>query len=256
MLEPEPYPRGPSPQRRALRPHSLIPDLDVPPLIPHWFHAIDNALVDPVSIRTAKEAAMSKRQPKSPSAPKSKSTAWVPFSKRDSIALEKAFQNNDVQAKVPVNEDYLFEVDVSERTIYPVYWEGPTFEVRRATWFMQADGSKWVPCEETLAEQIELGYYKHKPYVPDPTDEGYSQGNTLSKTITKKPSFSKPEEPGNSTEEKLEASLAKQLSERQWNLLGPYLGQYIVYTGTSTAWLLSDEGAIGTAPVASLPRVS
>ncbi|KAL0091653.1 DDHD domain-containing protein [Phycomyces blakesleeanus] len=246
MLEPEPYPRGHSPQRRTLRPHSLIPDLDVPPLIPHWFHAIDNALVDPVSMRTAKEAAMSRRQPKSPSAPKSKSTAWVPFSKRDSIALEKAFQNNDVRAKVPVNEDYLFEVDVSERTIYPVYWEGPTFEVRRATWFMQADGSKWVPCEETLAEQIELGYYKHKPYVVDPVDEGNYQGNTLApKTLTKKPSFSAPkiDEASNSaTEEgKLEATLAKQLSERQWNLLGPYLGQYIVYTGPSAAWLLSNS---------------
>lgn len=65
-------------------------------------------------------------------------------------------KNNDVRAKVPVNEDHLFEVDVSQRTISPVYWEGPTYEVRRATWFMQADG--WVPCEENLAEQIELGY--------------------------------------------------------------------------------------------------
>jgi hypothetical protein len=59
---------------------------------------------------------------------------------------------------VLVNEDQLFEVDVYERTISPVYWEGATYEVRRATWFMQGDGSKWVPCEENLAEQIEIGY--------------------------------------------------------------------------------------------------
>lgn len=57
-----------------------------------------------------------------------------------------------------VNEDQLFEVDVYERTISPLYWEGPTYEVRRATWFMQSDGSKWVPCEENLAEQIEIGF--------------------------------------------------------------------------------------------------
>lgn len=63
-----------------------------------------------------------------------------------------------MRATVLVNEDHLFEVDVTQRTISPVYWEGPVYEVRRATWFMQGDGSKWVPCEENLAEQIELGY--------------------------------------------------------------------------------------------------
>lgn len=36
MLEPEPLTRGPAPQRRNPRPLSLIPDLDVPPLVPRW----------------------------------------------------------------------------------------------------------------------------------------------------------------------------------------------------------------------------
>ena len=39
-------------------------------------------------------------------------------------------------------------------------------------------------------------------------------------------------------EKKLEISLEQQPVEKQWNLLGPYLGQYIVYTGANTAWLL------------------
>lgn len=39
-------------------------------------------------------------------------------------------------------------------------------------------------------------------------------------------------------EKKLEKSLEQQPVEKQWNLLGPYLGQYIVYTGPNTAWLL------------------
>ncbi|KAG1436903.1 hypothetical protein G6F56_013355 [Rhizopus delemar] len=158
MLESDvPLQRSASPIRRNPRPLNLIPDLDVPPLIPRWFHAINNPVIDPVSIRKAKSSnALNKTPiPKSPSIPKV-ITKWVPFSQRDSVALEKAYQNNDVRAKVPVNEDYLFEVDVSQRTISPVYWEGPTFEVRRATWFMQSDG--WAPCEENLAEQIELGY--------------------------------------------------------------------------------------------------
>jgi hypothetical protein len=58
---------------------------------------------------------------------------------------------------VPVNEDHLFEVNISKREISPVYWEGPTYEVRRATWFI-ADGAKWLPCEENMANQIEQGY--------------------------------------------------------------------------------------------------
>lgn len=105
----------------------------------------------------------------------------------------------------------MFEVDVSQRIISPVYWEGPTYEVRRATWFMQSDG--WTPCEENLAEQIELGYYKHKPY------------NT-------KPSLGTEDE---TTEEKK----LEEIVDKRWNLLGPYLGQHIVYTGKSQAWLFS-----------------
>ena len=33
--------------------------------------------------------------------------------------------------KVAVNEDYLFEVDVQLKELYPVYWSGAVFEVRR-----------------------------------------------------------------------------------------------------------------------------
>lgn len=40
-------------------------------------------------------------------------------------------------------------------------------------------------------------------------------------------------------EKKLEMSLSQKSVDKQWNLLGPYLGQYIVYTGENHAWLLS-----------------
>lgn len=59
---------------------------------------------------------------------------------------------------VPVNEDYLFEVDVRNRRIQPMYWKGTVFEVRRALWFQQGSGSKWIPCPENLGRQIEDGY--------------------------------------------------------------------------------------------------
>lgn len=30
--------------------------------------------------------------------------------------------------KVPVNEDFLFDVDIEQRELLPVYWEGPVYE--------------------------------------------------------------------------------------------------------------------------------
>lgn len=34
-------------------------------------------------------------------------------------------------AKVPVHEDYLFDVDIGRRELAPAYWLGPIYEVRR-----------------------------------------------------------------------------------------------------------------------------
>lgn len=41
------------------------------------------------------------------------------------------------ESKVPVNEDYLFDVDIRKRELSPVYWLGPAYDVRRGTWFYQ-----------------------------------------------------------------------------------------------------------------------
>lgn len=133
------------------------------------FHAIDRPIVDPIAIRKAKRektltninlsssasSISSESSTSSSLSSKNKPKNWVPFSKRDNAALEKAFENGT--KLVPVNEDHLFQVDIYKREISPVYWEGPVFEVRRATWFMQTD-SKWLPCEENMAKQIEQGY--------------------------------------------------------------------------------------------------
>lgn len=92
---------------------------------------------------------------------------YVPFSESDSRAIESAFQklaeaedaagphhlvhgfskddkggfvvppNTALRGriKVPVNEDYLFDVDVENRELGPAYWLGPVYDVRRGTWF-------------------------------------------------------------------------------------------------------------------------
>ncbi|KAG0186029.1 hypothetical protein DFQ28_008421 [Apophysomyces sp. BC1034] len=92
---------------------------------------------------------------------------------------------------------------------------------------------------------------KHKPYVVEPSDEALPS-NTQSaspKPLSKRSSFpiAKTDEATSSTttveEKKLEMTLEKHPVEKQWNLLGPYLGQYIAYTGPNTAWLLSNSAS-------------
>ena len=45
----------------------------------------------------------------------------------------------DKNLKIPVNEDYLFDVSIQERELAPAYWLGPVYEVRRGTWFYQGE---------------------------------------------------------------------------------------------------------------------
>ena len=76
---------------------------------------------------------------KPPAAPKK----FTAFSASDSKAIEARYQRllegtedskgtqkkaNPDQAKVPVNEDFLFDVDILERELAPVYWLGPVYE--------------------------------------------------------------------------------------------------------------------------------
>jgi hypothetical protein len=51
--------------------------------------------------------------------------------------LRKSGVENMRAVKVPVNEDYLFDVDIERRELAPTYWLGPVYDVRRGTWFFQ-----------------------------------------------------------------------------------------------------------------------
>lgn len=99
-------------------------------------------------------------------------------------------------------------------------------------------------------------YSKHKPYLTANTtlatttttttaavedDNGIPTTTTANAATATTPSSSSPTISGETSveEKKLELTLSKQSVDKQWNLLGPYLGQYIVYTGKSNAWLLS-----------------
>ena len=71
--------------------------------------------------------------------------------------------NNPSSTKVPVNEDYLFDVDIEQRELAPAYWIGPVYEVRRGSWFYQ-ESAGLRPCDENLANQLEEGYLKTAPW--------------------------------------------------------------------------------------------
>ncbi|RIB17797.1 DDHD domain-containing protein [Gigaspora rosea] len=181
----------------------------------HWFHAVDVPLSEqnkPTTSNTTSPKDPISYQP----VPKVKQPAnWVPFSKRDANALEQAYRSGTPGTKVPCNEDYLFEVDIDKREIHPVYWSGPIYEVRRGTWFQQADLNKYIPCDENLAMQIEEGYKKHQAWIPSPESDLNSPATS-------------------------EAPVEKE-KERRWALLGKYLSQYVTYTNPTTAWLLNDD---------------
>ena len=80
-------------------------------------------------------------------------------------------ENAGGRVKVPVHEDFLFDVDLEQRELAPVYWLGPIYEIRRGSWFYQ-EGSTLRPCEENLSTQLEEGYLKVKPFrYPKPLEK-------------------------------------------------------------------------------------
>ncbi|EAQ84615.1 hypothetical protein CHGG_08629 [Chaetomium globosum CBS 148.51] len=184
---------------------------DCPSLKVKWFHAVD------IPKRKPKFMSAKNTEDPKPTLPKK----FVPFSVEDSRAIEIAYQgklqdierereqNNGPngpgagakrprsastegmhdadstasQTTVPVNEDFLFDVNLEERELAPVYWEGPVYHVRRGSWFYQ-EGSALRPCEENLAAQLEEGYLKTKPWQHLPR----RRSDSASKTVAAKTS--------------------------------------------------------------------
>ncbi|KAK2762779.1 hypothetical protein FQN54_000953 [Arachnomyces sp. PD_36] len=248
---------------------------DCPPLKSRWFYAVDTPKSKP-SLSTERP----EEEPKPLPPPKK----FVPFSVRDSQSIESAFQkladqeeSEDItrkdeksadqnSAKVPVNEDYLFDVDVKRRELAPAYWLGPIYEVRRGTWFFQ-DGSGLKPCEENLATQLEEGFLKVKPWQAQYQQQ---QANpSLMPTPTSRPSSnSVTSDPGNSTSTSGSAGLTPKRSgvdlNRQYDqtstdgtsgemssstgnvaqshrLFGSYMNSTATYQDSTTAWLTHDD---------------
>ncbi|KAL9053408.1 MAG: hypothetical protein Q9162_004778 [Coniocarpon cinnabarinum] len=180
------------------------------------------------------------------------------------LSLEAQNDRARNSIKVPVNEDYLFDVDVQERELGPAYWLGPIYDVRRGTWF---DGSTLMPVDENLAIQLEEGYLKTKPwkYVPTEKPENAAKSSvsdgsglttaTLSETETNDNSKStrsararaasgksRSTSIGSARSEAVTPSTnAAQPPVLTHRLFGSYMNHVATYQGTTTAFVLSDD---------------
>ncbi|KAK3669617.1 hypothetical protein LTR78_010492 [Recurvomyces mirabilis] len=276
---------------------------DCPPVRPCWFHAVD------IPKRRPHPAAVDRAEEKPAAQPKK----YAAFSITDSKAIEAAFQrlideeddgvrtsleqrqgggpgqafggersdgkpNTSLHetgraVKVPVNEDYLFDVDVGERELAPAYWLGPVYNVRRGTWFYQ-DGATQRPCDENLAAQLEEGYLKVKAWrlptvqaaqaaAQKPRSVSQGRARPVSwtpgqeTTTVRKPSASTNITPHASSHD-LRAQAAEQAtrpprsdapietgqteqSQNTYRLFGAHMSSVVTYQDDKTAWLLTDD---------------
>lgn len=149
--------------------------------------------------------------------------------------------------KVPVNEDYLFDVDIEQRELAPVYWLGPIYDVRRGTWFYQ-EGSTLRPCDENLATQLEEGYLKVKPFrypkpavkaaQPKTADEAKLPTGTGSAEVTPKASA---ENLKGATEQAGSKPTDASHQPQTHRLFGSHMNSIVTYQDDTVAWLSDDS---------------
>lgn len=207
---------------------------------------------------------------------------YVPFSENDSRAIEAAFQkwaereeaeergrlfrdakgrsseehqhsgSSEQTIKVPVNEDYLFDVDVEKRELMPAYWLGPVYDVRRGTWFFQ-DGTNLRPCDENLATQLEEGYLKVQPWkspvaghqrsASQPRTRPNSISISDSQKLTSTDDLKTVQSKDKATTTELSSGNASSAADppRTFRLFGTHMGSVVTYHDHVTAFLVTDD---------------
>ncbi|KAL8938610.1 MAG: hypothetical protein Q9216_003803 [Gyalolechia sp. 2 TL-2023] len=175
----------------------------------------------------------------------------------NSSAEDGTKKSGDSPTKVPVNEDFLFDVDIEKRELAPAYWLGPIYDVRRGSWFYQ-EGSTVRPCDENLANQLEEGYLKTKPWRYEAESQMPAQsqsrprsqsrsakgsvppldGATASKPVLE-PSAEDLEAKADNREATTPISVKFQLQTQR--LFGAYMNSVVTYQNANTAWILTDD---------------
>uniref|UniRef100_UPI00398E40EF triacylglycerol hydrolase DDHD2-like isoform X2 n=1 Tax=Pristiophorus japonicus TaxID=55135 RepID=UPI00398E40EF len=86
---------------------------------------------------------------------------WVPFSKMDSLTLEKKHcsETLDSEDVAVATDGGRYDVFLARRVRHAVYWQEAPTQVRRCTWFSKGEkDSRFNPYAEELGEQIEQAY--------------------------------------------------------------------------------------------------
>lgn len=188
-----------------------------------------------------------------------------PVESKENTSISEAggLQDAGGRIKVPVNEDFLFDVDVEMRELAPVYWLGPIYEVRRGTWFYQ-EGSVLRACEENLAAQLEEGYLKIKPFRYPKALEKTSIGTSSTKSGESRKALTVPGltdvgpadlSPKNSDDDlrfthhkgiddsatrAKDTSISAAHEPQNHRLFGTYMNSVVTYQDDTVAWLSSD----------------
>ncbi|RMZ81679.1 hypothetical protein DV737_g2352, partial [Chaetothyriales sp. CBS 132003] len=220
---------------------------DCPPLKAKWFYAVDIPKRKPFGADSQVDKEKARPWP----VPKK----LVPFSVTDSQAIEAAYQKLDTDevakngeskvtsTRVPVNEDFLFDVHVEKRELEPVYWLGPVYEVKRGTWFYQ-EGSALRPCEENLANQLEEGYLKVAPWrrpklaLSKSTSQPRSRPESATGEVG---SGQKPAGTATPTEGGQLDSAAENGLSNVYRLFGAYMSTTATYMDGAVAYLAQDD---------------
>ena len=178
-------------------------------------------------------------------------------SKKNTSINDSTGQEQGGPVKVPVNEDFLFDVDIDNRELAPTYWLGPIYDVRRGTWFYQ-EGSSLRPCDENLATQLEEGYLKARPWRHQPMEPArrvssskqrpasMKPGDELSKlgaTLIKPPRNPSADDAKNRIKEDLnnQPPVPPKLQLQTHRLFGTYMNSVVTYQDATVAWLLTDD---------------
>jgi hypothetical protein len=73
---------------------------------------------------------------------------------------------------VPVGLDHLFDVNLLDLSLAPVFWKGSRVDVQFGTWFMPSSTpNKLYPVEPLVAEALEAAYQDIKPWTAGFEDE-------------------------------------------------------------------------------------
>lgn len=175
-----------------------------------------------------------------------------------STSLESKVEGNGPSpSTVPVNEDFLFDVDIDKRELAPAYWFGPIYDVRRGSWFYQ-EGSNLRPCEENLANQLEEGYLKVKPWRYEAVSQAQAElkpasgphpkdANEIIRTFdgaaASKSQLQTSAEDSKTKADPKETSAATptKFQLQTHRLFGAYMNSVVTYQDASVGWILSDD---------------